>query len=224
MGTYYGLQGSLLLASTIYLCSFIPLFIKREEFVPKPYEYRWTLDLYKKYPKKFLGYLGFGEELIVLSVWPIFIYTIVNNFESTGKLATIATLVATLLALYVGKISDKSSKSVLIKTGAFFTALIYFIRFMANSFWSIFALDALSRTAKDTVIIPLATVTYERAENTHIMPYVVFFEQSLAIGKLLACLLGIIVFSLVAGTFGVGLAFMAVFALAGLFSLFYMFI
>jgi hypothetical protein len=46
---------------------------------------------------------------------------------------------------------------------------------------------------------------------------VVFFEQALAIGKLLAALLGIVVFALTG-------SFMALFILAALFSLLYMFI
>lgn len=217
VGSYYGLQGSLLLASVIYFCSFIPLFIRKEEFVPKPYQFKWTLEMYKKYPKKFLGYLGFGEELIVLTIWPIFIYTVVKTFEGTGLLATLSTLVATVLALYLGKVTDTKSKGMLIKIGAFMTSLVYLARFMVNGYTSIFAVDALSRTSKDIVFIPLSAVTYERAESTHIMPYVVFFEQSLAIGKLLACLLGIILFGMTG-------SFLAVFLLAAIFSLLYMLI
>jgi hypothetical protein len=56
-----------------------------------------------------------------------------------------------------------------------------------------------------------------RAEANHILPYVVFFEQSLAIGKLLACILGIILFSLTG-------SFVVLFILAGAFSLLYMLI
>lgn len=217
IGTYYGLQGSLFVACVIYFCSFIPLFIQKEVFVPKPYQYKWTLDLFKQYPKKALGYLGFGEELIVLTIWPIYIYLVAESFEATGLLATLATLVATVLAIYIGKISDTKSKTLLIRVGAFMTMLVYGARFMAVSFWSTFAIDTLSRTAKDIVFIPLSTVTYERAESTHIMPYVVFFEQSLAIGKLLACLIGILIFTLTG-------SFFALFIMAAIFSLFYLLI
>jgi hypothetical protein len=69
-----------------------------------------------------------------------------------------------------------------------------------------------------------ASVTYIRAENTHVVPYIIFFEQSLAIGKLLACLAGMIVFTIFSGLFGLGIGFVALFILGALFSLLYMLI
>jgi MFS family permease len=214
----YGVRAAFMVAASIYVCSIIPLFLKREDFVPKLYQYKDTLELYKTYPTKFLGYLGFGEELIVLTIWPIYIYVIVKDYKDAGLLATIATLVATILALYVGKVTDNNNhKRVLIKIGAFFYFLVWIFRYVAISFWSVFSIDSLSRTSKDLVFIPLSTLTYERAEATHIMPYSVFFEQSLAIGKLAASIIGLVVFLLTG-------SFMAVFFVAALFSLLYMFI
>jgi MFS family permease len=213
----FGVRVTFILASVIYFCSFIPLFTTKEVFVPKLYDFRQTWELYKTYPKKFLGYLGFGEELLVLTVWPIFIYAVLKDYSETGSLVTIATLVATILALYIGKVTDQYSKRLLVKVGAFLYFLVWIARFVASSFWSTFAVESLSRTSKDLVFIPLSTLTYERANETHIMPYVVFFEQSLSVGKLVACLLGILLFTLTG-------SFYALFILAGLFSLLYMFI
>lgn len=213
----YGVRVTFVAASLIYACSALPLFIKREVFAPKLYQFRDTYRLYKTYPKKFLGYLGFGEEMLVLTVWPIFIYIVVKNYQETGSLATIATLVASVMALLIGKISDAYNKRNLIKIGSFIYALVWGARFMASSFWSTFMIDSLSRTSKDVVFIPLSTLTYERAEASHIMPYCVFFEQALAIGKVLAALLGIVLFSLTG-------SYIVLFILAALFSLLYMFI
>lgn len=222
----FGFWATFFAGSGLYACSFIPLFLTKEVFVPKLYQFRDTWQLYKNSPKKFLGYMGFGEELLVLNIWPIFIFIIVGaNYESTGGLVTIATLVATVLALYVGKISDLYSKRVLIKIGAFFYFLVWLARLVANNFWNVFFIDSLSRTSKDLVFIPLSTVTYERAEANHVLPYVVFFEQSLSVGKFLSAMLGIGIIG-IAGLFGFSLnaQFMILFILAGLFSLLYMFV
>lgn len=214
---HFGLRVTFAVAAAIYFCSFIPLFTTKEIFVPKIYQFKDTWKLFKTYPKKFLGYVGFGEELLVLTVWPIFIYIIVKNYESTGILTTIAALVATILALYIGKVTDNYSKRLLIKVGTFLYFIIWLARFVATSFWSVFFVDSLSRTSKELVFIPLSTVTYERAEATHILPYVVFFEQALSIGKLVACILGIVLFTFTG-------SFYALFALAGLVSLLYILI
>lgn len=214
---YAGLPFVFFLAAVIYCCSIIPILSAKEVFVTKYYSFRDTFKLYKNYPKKFLGYMGFGEELIVLTIWPIFIYLIVKDYKDTGLLAATASLLAGLLALTLGKISDQYTKRVLVKVGAFFTSLGWLARFFAVNFISTFFIDSFSKASKETLFIPLSTLTYQRAEATHVVPYAVFFEQSLAIGKLSACLLGALLFSLTG-------SFMVLFILAAAFSLLYMYI
>lgn len=209
-----GIQSIFIICSIIYMCSAAPLFWSREIFVFKPYKFHDTLELYKKYPAQFLGYFGFGEELLVLTIWPIFIFILLNNYEDTGALVTVATLVATGLALYIGFYTDKHSKESLLKAGTLIYALTWLARIPIISPFAAFITDALSRTTKSLVFIPASTLTYERAEETHIMPYVIGFEQMLAIGKLFAALLGMAVFAATG-------SFIALFILASIFSLFY---
>lgn len=209
-----GIQSIFIICSIIYFCSAGPLFWSREVFIPKPYKYHDTWNLYKKYPAKFLGYFGFGEELLVLTIWPIFIYLIVTNYQDTGALVTVATLVATGLGLYIGFYTDKHSKESLLKAGTLIYTLTWLAKIPVLSSFGAFIADALSRTTKSLVFIPASTLTYERAEETHIMPYVIGFEQMLAIGKLIAALLGMAVF-IATGSF------VALFILASIFSLFY---
>lgn len=213
----FGFVGAFITASVIYCCSLIPLFREKEVFVAKEYQFAQTVELYKTMPRKFFGYMGFGEELLVLTVWPIFMYIILQNFEQTGTIATVSSFMAALLALMIGKISDQYTKKVLIKLGAFFTTLIWFARGIVNSAGTTFAIDSLSRTSRELTAIPLATHMYIKAEDTHVVPYVVFFEQSLAVGKLLACIVGILLFSLTG-------SFMVLFVLGAAFSLLYMLI
>lgn len=214
----FGVRVAFVVASVIYFASFLPLFGNRQKAVPKHYSFQDTITLYKKFPKKFFGYLGFGEELLVLTVWPIFIYIVVKNYVDTGILATLAAFVAMIIGLYVGRLTDKAkSKVTLLRFGAALYFLTWVSRVIANTFFSVFAVDSLSRVGKEMVFIPLSTVTYQRAESSQIMPYVIFFEQSLAIGKLLAVLLGFLIFTMTG-------SFLAVFILAGLFSLLYVLI
>ena len=218
MSQVFGISATFVTAAIISCCSILPLFQVREQFVPKVYHYRETWALFKHFPKKFLGYTGFGEELLVLTIWPIFIYIVAANYESVGIIATVASLFAAALALFIGRITDQYTKRVLIKMGAFFSSLVWLARtIIPATVWSVFALDTMSRASKEMDFIPISTVTYLRAEATHIVPYAVFFEQSLSVGKLSACLIGILLFSLTG-------SFMVLFILAALFSLLYMFI
>ncbi len=209
-----GFNGMFIVVSVIYLCSAIPLFWSQEVFVPKEYKYHDTWNLYKQYPMRFLGYFGFAEELIVLTVWPIFIFTLVSDLQDIGALVTVATLISTALALYIGMYTDNHSKRTVMRVGTYFMVLSWLARLPVISSFGIFITDALGRTAKSVNFVPMSALTYERAESTHIMPYIIGFEQALALGKFLGAVLGIIVFA----TTG---SFVALFILAAVLSLFY---
>lgn len=220
----FGVRIAFVLAAAIYTCTFIPLFTTPEVFVPKTYEFKNTFRLYKTSLKKAFGYMGFGEELFALNVWPVFIFVVVAGYEKVGVLVTVTTAIATIISLYIGKISDQYSKQVLVKVGGFLSSLCWFLRLTTITPYAVFGADSLGRTVKDMVFIPLSTLTYERAAEDHIMPYVIFFEQSLSVGKLLASIIGAVLFMLVTGPLGFSLmtGFMVLFVLGGLFSLLYM--
>jgi MFS family permease len=214
---YAGIPTAFFIAAVIYCFSIIPLLNAKEVFTPKNYSFSQTLEMYRNYPKKFFAYLGFGEELLVLTIWPIFIFTVVKDYKDTGLLAAAASLLAALFALFLGQMADKHTKHVLVKIGTLFHSLFWVGRFFVGNFITAFAFDTASKTAKETLFIPLSTITYLRAEETHVVPYTVFFEQSLAIGKLSASLIGMLLFSLTG-------SFMVLFILGALFSLLYMYI
>lgn len=217
LSQYFGLSSAFLLAALVYCLSALPLLMAKEVFIPKEYSFKDTLKLYRDYPKKFLGYIGFGEELLVSTIWPIFIYLVVKDYKDTGLLAASASFAAAVIALFLGRITDQYTKRVLVKIGAFFTSVFWLGRIFVNNFVSAFAADSFSKTAKETLFIPLSTLTYLRAEETHVVPYAVFFEQSLAIGKLTACLVGALLFSLTG-------SFVVLFIVAAIYSLLYMYI
>lgn len=209
-----GINSIFIISSVIYLCSAIPLFWSQEVFVPKAYKFHDTWEMYKKYPAQFFGYLGFGEEFSVLTIWPIFIYIVVGNYEDTGVIVTVASLVATALSLYIGIYTDGHSKQTVMRVGSFFYFLSWLARIPVISAFGVFITDALSRTSKSLVFIPMSALTYERAESTHIMPYIVGFEQALAVGKFLGAVIGVIVFAATG-------SFVALFIVGAIFSLFY---
>lgn len=214
---YGGMPMVFFVAAVIYCFSIIPLLNAKEFFTPKEYFYSQTLEMYRNFPKKFLAYLGFGEELLVLTIWPIFIYIVVKDYKDTGLLAAAASLLAALFALFLGSKSDQHTKHRLIRIGTYFNSLFWLCRVFVSGFLTAFAFDTASKTAKETLFIPLTTLTYQRAEDTHVVPYAVFFEQSLAIGKLSASLLGMLLFSLTG-------SFVVLFVLGAMFSLLYLYV
>jgi hypothetical protein len=63
--------------------------------------------------------------------------------------------------------------------------VFWFIRPYMPGLSGIMTTNTLGTISKNSLTVTITAMTYDRANETHIMPYVVFFEQNLIIGKLL---------------------------------------
>ena len=178
-------------ATIIFLASNIPTLITKEEFSKKDFSYKgaYLRLISKKNRKSFIAYLGFGEELIVLVVWPVFISIIITDTFDLGLIITLATLITSIITLYIGRITDSRNKKSILSLGASFYSLAWFIRIFIINQLGVFFVDTLSRLSKNVIAVPLTAITYERAKSRSIMKTVLFFEMSLVVGKLIALLL-----------------------------------
>lgn len=210
-----GGQNLLIVAGAIYSLAIIPLFFHKEKGLKKPYRFADTLRFYRVHAYKMLGYWGFGEELLALTIWPIFTFIAVQGYGATGGAVTLAAAISAIISLYMGKWTDSHPKRPLIRLGGVMTAVSWFVRPWFPSAQGVIAVDTAARVSKNVVFIPVCTVTYERAEANGIVPYVVFFEQSLALGKLLTALVA-------AALFCIFSSYGMLFIFGGLVSLLYM--
>ena len=187
----WGFSALFTLATVIFLASNIPTLITKEKFEKKDFSYigAYKYLISKKNRKSFLAYLGFGEELIVLVVWPVFISIIITDLFDLGLIITLATLVTSVLTLYIGKITDFKNKKSILSLGSSFYALAWFARIFTINKLGIFVISTFSRLSKNVIAVPLTAITYERAKARSVMSTVVFFEMSLVVGKFIAILL-----------------------------------
>ena len=154
---------------------------------------------------------------MVQSLWPVYMFTIVASFLNVGLITTIATLIGTVLMLYVGKLADKGDRRRLIRFSSIFYGITWIFRFLGKGTGGVLAFDALTKTGKDMSNVPLMALTFVRAGEKgpdYAIAYSVFYEFSLSIGKILTALAGIAIL-------GSGLSVMFVFALAGILTMFY---
>ncbi len=188
----WGYGALFLMASIIFLVSNIPTLITKEVFEAKSFSYVQAYkELFAKENRRaFFAYLGFGEEFVVMILWPIFMSLIVVNVFDLGMLVAGATFITVLITLYLGRLSDSKSKHLLLTLGSSFYSLAWFIRLFIVNQLGVFFVDTMSRLSKNMVMVPLTTITYERAKEKHgVMSGVIFFEMSLVIGKILAMLI-----------------------------------
>ncbi len=185
------------LSSFILLLSNWPLLRTREVFQPTSFPY---LETYRRVFsrsnwRRLLAYIGFGEELIVMVIWPVFIAVVIVNYAEIGAVVAASTLVMALVTLYIGRLSDEKSASRILRFSVWFYFLSWLGRLLVNLPFAVFVVDAWSRVSKNAVIIPLMSITYGQSRQSSVMFGSVFFEMSLSIGKIFAALLLLGVFS-----------------------------
>jgi len=183
-----------ILASILMILSNIPMLITKEKFEPADFSYFKAYGrLFRKENfKKMLSFIGFGEELIAMTIWPIFIYIVVDDFLGLGIMTSVSILVTTLIFLNIGRLTDKGDGQGLLKLGTILYFFGWLFRILTRNIIGVFLVDAYSRLAKQTIMIPLTAMTYKKAHDTSIMKTILFFEMALVLGKIIAIVLAII--------------------------------
>ncbi len=213
----WGFVSLFILASVLMIISSWPLFLSREMYNRHNFKFLDLWKILKDRPRNFFGYWGFAEDLMLQSLWPLFIFLAVGNVSAVGLIATIAMLVASLLMLYIGKRSDQVDKQFLTERNSIFYGLTWIFRFFAQSIPLILVFDLLTKTLKGLVAVPMTALTFEIAgsrDHDYAIAYSVFYEFSLSIGKILTALGAIAILSYTNNIF-------LVFGFAGVLTMFY---
>ncbi|MBI2356361.1 MAG: MFS transporter [Candidatus Doudnabacteria bacterium] len=214
---FYGFQALFLVGSILMLFSVYPLFRSKEVYTRHKFHFRNFIKVFRRYPLNFLGYWGYAEDLMIMTLWPVFMFLTVSSVFHVGTIATFASIIATVIMLYLGKLTDRLSKVELVQVGALVYGLTWVFRFLAKGFWPVLTFDALTRTGKGFLNVPMISLTYDLAGSEgseHAIAYSVFYEFSLAIGKVLTALSGIVILALTGNVFWV-------FAFVGILTMFY---
>ncbi len=214
----FGFLTMFIVASMLMLFSVYPLFRSGEIYSRHEFKFKNLWQVMRKNIRNFFGYWGYAEDLMVMSLWPVYMFIVIPSFLNVGAVSTIATIIGTVLMLYIGKVTDRSKKRSLIGTSAIFYGVTWLFRSLGQNVPTVLTFDTLTKTAKDVVNVPMMALTYERAASEkgpdNAIAYSVFYEFSLSIGKIVTALAGIAILS-------AGGSIFAVFAVVGVLTMFY---
>lgn len=182
-----GFKPLFVIAAILILLSNIPLLITPEKFEPTPFSYK---DAMKRLVKpenrrRFFAYLGCGEEHLAVYLWPVFIFLIIKEYVAIGFLISASILATTILTLYIGRLTDKTSGRGVLRVGVVFTFFTWLIKLLAVSGAGVFMADSLYRISRRVLGVPMMAITYEQAKKTSVMKSIIFFQMALALGKIL---------------------------------------
>lgn len=203
----------------LILLSNIPLLRTPELYEPKSFDYGDALarPFQKKNRTRTAAFFGFGEELIALVAWPLFMATVITSLTSLGVVVSLAMLLNVVAILYVGRISDEGDPVSVLRSGAFYDVASWIIRPLTSGGLGVFLMDSFYRVSKNMLGLPLVALMYQEARDGVTMESVVHFEMSLSLGKAVAAV------AAAAILWKWPTAWTAVFILAGIFAAFYAF-
>jgi MFS family permease len=215
---FAGFNVLFILAAIIMILSNIPMLLTREKFKPASFSY---FDSYKrlfakKKRKKMFAIFGFGEELLAGTIWPIFIFIVIDDLLGLGILTSVSIFITTMLFLYIGKMTDKGDGRGVLRYGTVLYFFSWVLRLVSRGVIGVFLLDSYSRIAKQSIVIPMTALTYEKAQDTSVMKTVLFFEMSLVLGKITIMLIALVLLQFFVPGWNV------MFILAGLTTLLYL--
>lgn len=200
--SFFGFAVLFLVASILFLVSNIPMLLTREVFQTRKYPYARLFENFKKGNRKSLiACIGYGEELIVQVMWPIFMSIIIVSYAKLGTLVGIGTGITLLVTLYIGKMCDQRDRRKILKFGSIIYAFTWFLRIFTKSLIPIFLIDTSSKMAKTVIDTPIRAILYTKAKygrknnDNSVMENVVNWESGLILGKFLACLVIMILIS-----------------------------
>jgi MFS family permease len=191
----FGFKVLFIIAVFLILLSNIPLLLTPEKFKPVPFPYKEAMKrlVQPENRRRLFAYMGFGEEHLAGYLWPIFIFLVIKEYASIGFLVSASVFVATILTLYIGRVTDGESRREVLKIGVIFTFFTWLMRILVVSGVGVFMSDSLYRISRRAVGVPLAAITYEEAKRTSVMNSIIFLQMALVLGKLIVSVLALVV-------------------------------
>lgn len=218
VATWFGFATLFVGAMALILLSSIPLFIVEKKHIPTPYSIKNNLfNLFRgEHLRQLVGFLGLGEELILLTIWPLFLALSFKNYEIFGGAVAAATLITALCTLALGEYLDRHQPRIPLRWATFATVLMWLTRPFLHALKFVFLSDTLGRLVKNGSFVALSSIVYQRArDEQRYIRHAVVFEQGFSVAKTLVALF-VIVLSHWWSPFTVS------FVVAGMVSLFYL--
>jgi len=218
----FGFSALFVLAAALVAAAGVPLLRTNEKLKEKKFTYwsAWEIIFARRHRRMVLSMIGFGENLVHLVYWPVFIFLAVDSAQLLGVIASASMLITAFWGFIVGEMTDRWSPRRVLKLFVPLTSLSYVFRLFAHVPLTIAGADAFARTSQTSISIPFVAKLYQTGRGVGALKYAVAFEIVLAIFKALVAWVFVVVFLYVTVPTGLALTF----AVAGVLALFYLFL
>lgn len=166
--SFFGYYTLFVAVLCVLASSAVPLFLSRD--VHQHYSDTY-FGAYKRIFKKEnryynLAFISQGlETLINIRVWPLFLIISSVGYLAVGSITTVSLAVSLLFTLYMGRITDRVSKTKLLAIGSILTSGAWIGKFFVIGPASAFLAQSFYRFARTSAEIPMQSLVYEKAKN-----------------------------------------------------------
>ncbi len=178
--TYLNFGWLFFIVSLLSFVSVIPLFYSKEVYG----RYDFKLKGLKENWRDVISFIGYGMKLVAVQLfWPIFVFIILNSYLELGSIISIATLFTGFFSWFIGRFSDITDRSEMLRSGSLFEGIVWFVKIFARTFWQFLGLSVLGMLSFTMADIPFMAKVYNKAQKK-VLDYIVFREVYVTIGRL----------------------------------------
>lgn len=179
--TFIGFNWLFLVVSILSFASVVPLFYSKEVYG----KYEFRLKDLRESGRDIVAFIALGTKYIANGIfWPIFIFLMLSSYLKLGSIISVAALFTAFFSWFIGRFSDISGKSKMLKSGSIFESVVWFVKIFARTFWQFLGLSVLGMMSITMVDIPFMAKVYNKAQKK-VTEYIVFREVYLTIGRIL---------------------------------------
>jgi len=204
--------------SILLFVSMIPLFLSKDvhEKISFKRERLFAGIFKKKNLNLFVSFSGYAiKSWVGLVIWPIFLFTILANFESIGAITSLTAFVTFLVFYFVGKATDKKNKKNLLRIGTILYFFGWIGRIFVTGFSSAFVIDSYKNITQQVLFVPWSACSYNIAAQRDYFKFIVRREIIFNLSRVVVIPLLMLIF------YFNFYAFIISFSIAAIFSLFY---
>lgn len=151
-----------------------------------------------------------------LSVWPLFVFLLVDSYAGVGLLSSIIAVASILVALYVGRKTDHHLAKRFLRRGLTAYSLTSLGRAVAQNVTQVFGLNLLAGMGRSLYVTPYMDRYYHNSDGPSRLGYIINMETAFVFGSTLYTLglLGLSLFFSPEVTLSIALGYVA-FAVLG---------
>jgi MFS family permease len=205
----YGFSVLFVIAAGMALLATFPLLRTKERYQVKEFTYAsvWAVITAKKHRRMRWMMMGWGENLIDMVYWPVFMFIILGGTGKLGLVASINALIMTGMAFFIGEISDRFSRRQIMRINLPFMILSHLFKPLAGSSLRLMLTDTFSKLSFIGVRLPMWYRLYYQGKSVGALKYAVAFEMILAMAKAVTAWILVVVFMMTLPYTGFVIAF-----------------